>query len=331
VSKFAVIDLETTGVRARSDRIIEAAIFVLSSSGELTERVNTLVNPERATTGTDVHGIEAADVAHAPRFAEIAGDIFSALHDAVIVGHNVRFDIAFIAAEASACGWILPPAPFLCTLELGAKLGFADQGRRLMDFCTALGIEHGGPHQAASDARAIAAIFMRCLERMPQPARELILSRSGAAAELWPAVPESGRGLKRTEARGLKAMSPCYIAALLSKLPPTGANANARPNMLAYLAFIDRVLEDRYISPHEGEALHAMALEWGLGAAEVRAAHESYLDSLIIAALKDGVVCDVERADLLNVARLLGMEERAFDRHLADARRGIEAFVRCRS
>lgn len=324
---FAVIDLETTGVRPKGDRILEVSILALSPDGEVREQVNTLLNPQRPVDATDVHGIESADVAHAPSFADVAGDVFSALHDAIIVGHNVRFDLSFIAAEAAACGWILPPAPFLCTLELGTKLGFAERGRRLIDLCAATGIDHARAHHASSDARAVAALFTLLVDRMPSAARGLIMRRAGAGADLWPAIPVSGRGLRRDEAKQRRAQSPSYIASLLSKLPADGSAASAKPNLISYLALLDRVLEDRYVSSDEADALHEMAVDLGLGLGEVQQAHDSYLGSLLIAALKDGVITANERADLLAVARLLGFDETTLEARIRAAEGGIAAFV----
>src|SRR5688572_25153069 len=99
---FAVIDLETTGVYpGRHDRVIEIAIVRLRPDLDIEDEWATLVNPSRDIGRTDIHGIRAGDVADAPRFEEISGDAALRLRDAVIVGHHLRFDIGFLAAEFS--------------------------------------------------------------------------------------------------------------------------------------------------------------------------------------------------------------------------------------
>jgi len=72
------LDIEGTGVDPYRDRIVE--ICILSDDGrELETRVNPGVPiPQEATA---VHGITDADVADAPRFAEIAGDLREAWGD----------------------------------------------------------------------------------------------------------------------------------------------------------------------------------------------------------------------------------------------------------
>ena len=109
---FAVVDLETTGVYAGGhDRIIEIAVVRLRPDLAVEDEWVTLVNPARDIGRTDVHGIRAGDVLDAPRFDEIAGDAAAQLHDAVLVGHQLRFDRGFLASEFSRVGVALPPLP----------------------------------------------------------------------------------------------------------------------------------------------------------------------------------------------------------------------------
>ena len=74
--KFAVVDLETTGLRAETDRIIEVGIQVFTLEGP-EESFSTLVNPKKKLTRfvTKLTGIEQADVEVAPIFSEIQTDI----------------------------------------------------------------------------------------------------------------------------------------------------------------------------------------------------------------------------------------------------------------
>jgi DNA polymerase III epsilon subunit-like protein len=76
----------------------------------------TLVNPARDIGRSDIHGIRAGDVAGAPTFAGIAGDAASRLREAIILGHQLRFDRNFLQAEFTRLGVQLPVLPGLCTL-----------------------------------------------------------------------------------------------------------------------------------------------------------------------------------------------------------------------
>jgi DNA polymerase III epsilon subunit family exonuclease len=163
---FAVVDLETTGVYAGGhDRIIEIAVVRLRPDLAVEDEWVTLVNPARDIGRTDIHGIRANDVLDAPRFEEIAGDAAARLHDAVLVGHQLRFDRGFLASEFSRVGVALPPLPGLCTLDLAYRLLPEAPSRKLTICCEEVGVLHEDAHTALGDARATAGLLCAFLER----------------------------------------------------------------------------------------------------------------------------------------------------------------------
>lgn len=96
------LDIEGTGVDPYRDRIVE--ICILSDDGrELETRVNPGVPiPQEATA---VHGITDADVADAPRFAEIAGDVQDLVGGAILGSYNGRrYDTVILDAELRRAG-----------------------------------------------------------------------------------------------------------------------------------------------------------------------------------------------------------------------------------
>jgi len=98
-TRFAVVDIEATGIYATAhDRIIEIAVVQLTPLLEIDDEWATLVNPHRDIGRTDIHGIQAGDVAEAPGFEEIIGDVAQRIGDAIVVGHHLRFDLGFLAA-----------------------------------------------------------------------------------------------------------------------------------------------------------------------------------------------------------------------------------------
>ena len=68
---FAVVDVETTGLNPRTDRILEIGIVTADGSGRPTGEWSSLVNPGRPVAATVVHGLTDADVADAPPIAEV--------------------------------------------------------------------------------------------------------------------------------------------------------------------------------------------------------------------------------------------------------------------
>lgn len=109
---FAVVDLETTGFSPLvGDRILEIGVVRIAGDGSTVDEYATLINPLRDVGPTHVHGITQEDVAQAPTFAEVVGDVLSRLAGVMFVGHNARYDRDFLAAELSSAGIFLPAIP----------------------------------------------------------------------------------------------------------------------------------------------------------------------------------------------------------------------------
>ncbi|MDD5869957.1 MAG: 3'-5' exonuclease [Bacteroidales bacterium] len=94
-------DLETTGVNASKDHIVEISYIKLMPNGteiEKTLRINPEMHiPEEATA---VHGITDADVADKPRFKDIAKELARVFEGCDIAGFNSnRFDVPLLAEE----------------------------------------------------------------------------------------------------------------------------------------------------------------------------------------------------------------------------------------
>lgn len=173
---YAVVDVETTGFAARgSDRIIEVAVVHLDSDGLVTDEWCTLVNPLRDLGPQHIHHISAAEVWHAPKFAEVAGALAAQLRGRVLVAHNLGFDSRFLAAEFGRLGVELP-VPGLCTMRLADQYLPSRAGRSLRACCEAAGVSLLEAHSALYDAHAAAGLFATYLRAAgrPEPWRELL-------------------------------------------------------------------------------------------------------------------------------------------------------------
>ena len=97
-----VLDTETTGLEVeRGHRIIEIGAIELVHRRATGRRFHKYLNPEREIDegAKAVHGISSADLASAPRFAEIAAELLDFLAGAELVIHNASFDVGFLDAE----------------------------------------------------------------------------------------------------------------------------------------------------------------------------------------------------------------------------------------
>lgn len=308
--EFCVIDVETTGFSPRlGDRVVEIAAVRMRGDGAVLAEWSTLVNPCRDIGATHVHGITAGDVLDAPRFDEIAGDVLAHFDgDVVVVAHNLRFDWEFVAAEYQRSGHDLPRMPGLCTLALGSQLHPGSAGRRLAACCARIGYAIPKAHAALEDARAAGALltaYVADAGSIGVADLESIGCSPLAWPETFPVLPVSGKRCERGHQQDGIATQASYLARLVTKLDDVAISGGV--DVAAYLDVLDRALEDRRLSRDEADALHATALDWGLDATDVTAAHSAYFDSLIAAALADGLVTDNERTDLELVATLLGL------------------------
>lgn len=156
---YAVIDVETTGLSPKTEKITEIAIY-LHDGEKVVDEFVSLINPEKKIPYqiTAMTGINDRMVAEAPRFYEIAKRIVELTEDKTIVGHNVNFDYNFIRHEFKSLGYEFKRTTF-CTCRMSKR---AFPGRRsygLGKLCRELNIPNHARHRASGDAMATAKLF----------------------------------------------------------------------------------------------------------------------------------------------------------------------------
>lgn len=104
---IAVFDLETTGVNIATDRILEISIHKVMPNGKSETRTYK-VNPEMPIPekSTAIHGITNEDVKDAPKFSELAPNLYLFLNDCDLAGYNSnRFDVPLLIEEFHRVGY----------------------------------------------------------------------------------------------------------------------------------------------------------------------------------------------------------------------------------
>src|ERR1700690_1721792 len=96
--EWVVVDLKTTGLYPRTDRIVEIGLVRVTADGRELDSWTTVVNPERDTGPVRIHGLSARDVRDAPPFRDIAPDLLGHLQSARLAAHNARFKTTFIGS-----------------------------------------------------------------------------------------------------------------------------------------------------------------------------------------------------------------------------------------
>jgi DNA polymerase III subunit epsilon len=164
---FVVVDLETTGGSAGADAITEIGALKLRG-GELLARMESLVNPGVPIPPmiTVLTGITEAMVLPAPRIEEILPPFLEFAGDAVIVGHNIRFDCAFLDAALVAHGYPRLSNRRVDTLALARRL-VRDEipNLRLHTLARHFRTSVEPTHRAYADAAATAEVLHALLER----------------------------------------------------------------------------------------------------------------------------------------------------------------------
>ena len=98
------LDLETTGLDVANDRIVQIGAVAMRGPMVLDEpRIDTRVNPgvPIPASSTRIHGLTDPEVADAPRLAEVIERLAETLSGRVVIGQNIRFDLAVLRSSVA--------------------------------------------------------------------------------------------------------------------------------------------------------------------------------------------------------------------------------------
>lgn len=166
--RFAVVDVETSGLSTRRHRILQIGVVTVERDGTPVDEWSTLVGlrwPWSRVGPRRVHGITRRSLRGAPTAAVALAELRDRLDGTIFTAHNADFDAAFIERAAARAGIPLSLGPRLCTLRLSRRLdpdrllthGLADVGARY-------GVALERHHDALSDARTTAGVLPHLLE-----------------------------------------------------------------------------------------------------------------------------------------------------------------------
>jgi DNA polymerase III epsilon subunit family exonuclease len=165
---LAFIDVETNGCSARTgDRVIEVGI-VRVENGAVAAEYQQLIDPRRKISPriTELTGITPLMCLGQPTFAQQMPAMLPLLAGAVVVGHNVRFDLSFLYGELRrahvAIAQRLGRLPVLDTVRM-ARRRFGRGGNGLGPLSRRLGIQPVSAHRALADARTTYLVFQELL------------------------------------------------------------------------------------------------------------------------------------------------------------------------
>ncbi len=169
--RYIIFDLETTGLSAATERIIEIGA-VKVENGEILESFDLFVDPEKTITPeiTRLTSITNEMVAGAPKETEALEQFFRFCDGCdILVAHNADFDMGFLRAAIRRCGREEDPVQ-IDTLVMARAMYPELKKHKLDTIAERLGVTQKHHHRADDDARVLAEIFLKMVQRLVEDA-----------------------------------------------------------------------------------------------------------------------------------------------------------------
>ena len=171
---YCVLDLETTGFSATTEKITEVGIMKLKD-GEVIDEFSCFVNPEKHIPQrvSEVTNITDEMVADAETIDKVFPKVLDFIKDSVIVAHNAGFDVGFLKQNAKSLGYDFDYT-YLDTLSLAKDL-FPDYKKyKLGKIADNLGIKVEVAHRALDDVDTTVKVFKVMLDMLKKRGVEKI-------------------------------------------------------------------------------------------------------------------------------------------------------------
>ncbi|HLS20378.1 MAG TPA: PolC-type DNA polymerase III [Bacillota bacterium] len=164
---YVVFDVETTGLSAVYDTIIEIAGVKLHR-GEVIDKFESFANPHRPLPEiiTEITGITDEMLVDAPEVDVVLHQFKEWAGDSVLVAHNATFDIGFLNQGYKQLDLETITQPVIDTLELARFLYPKLGNHRLNTLCKHLNVELVQHHRAIYDAEATAYLFWKFVQQL---------------------------------------------------------------------------------------------------------------------------------------------------------------------
>ena len=192
---YITIDLETTGLDPKHDKIIEIGAIRIRD-GEIAAKYETFVNPGREISEkiTEITGIQNADLTDAPYIEQIIGEVIEFIGDDVLLGHSLLFDFSFLKRAAVNAKYAFEKQG-IDTLKISRKYLTELPSRSLGALCEHYEIEHHA-HRALHDAMATHYLYRKLLDEFGATG-DSIFEPSALIYQVKREVPASKKEIER--------------------------------------------------------------------------------------------------------------------------------------
>ena len=157
---WVAFDLETTGLDAQKDAIIEIGA-VKFQGGRTLDTFETFVNPQRRISPfiSNLTGIRQRDLDRADTIERVAASFISFVGASPLIAHNADFDLGFLRSSG-----IDFTNPVIDTFDLAYVVRPDAPSYSLENMAQRLELPHDRPHRALDDATAAKMLFLSLLQ-----------------------------------------------------------------------------------------------------------------------------------------------------------------------
>ena len=173
-TEYCVLDLETTGISFRTEKITEVGIIKIKN-GEIIDEFECFVNPEKPIPPQVVEVTHITDdmVKDAETIDKVIPKIIDFIGDSILVAHNADFDMGFLKHNFAEYGYSLENT-YIDTLRL-AKVIFPEYKKyKLGIIASNLGIEVENAHRALDDVKTLVAVFNVMLDKIKENGGKIV-------------------------------------------------------------------------------------------------------------------------------------------------------------
>ncbi len=166
-ASFSVLDVETTGLSANKNRVIEIAIVKIEKL-KITDKLHYLINPQTYIPAfiTSLTGIDNDDVIGAPVFSEVVDEILNFIDNTVLTAHNFSFDSSFLNTEFMLSGREFISDESCCTLKLARNIYPDLKSKSLSSVADFLNLRNKNAHRALGDAEITAKVLLKMIREL---------------------------------------------------------------------------------------------------------------------------------------------------------------------
>jgi DNA polymerase-3 subunit epsilon len=177
-SPLVILDLETTGLDSRTQRVTEIALLRIEE-GRVVATWQSLINPtiRIPQDNFELTGISDAMVASAPVFSEVIPLLNDHLNDAVVVAHNASFDRGFLQEEFRRAACVFDK-PMLCTVELSRLLFPLEKRHNLDSIIYRHNLHVENRHRAMGDVQLVWQWLQKMMQQTDADELNVALDRA---------------------------------------------------------------------------------------------------------------------------------------------------------